>query len=43
LARRRSVEKGLPCGSDVFIEKLEKYSNKSLKYRPQGRSSVDKG
>jgi putative transposase len=40
---RRNVEKGLPCGSDVFIEKLEKYSNKSLKYRPQGRPFVDKG
>ena len=42
---RRNLEKGLSCGSDVFIEKLEKYkySNKSLKYRPQGRPFVDKG
>ncbi len=40
---RRNVEKGLPCGSDTFIEKLEKYSNKSLKYRPQGRPFADKG
>lgn len=40
---RRNVEKGLPCGSDNFIEKLEKYSNKSLKYRPQGRPFADKG
>ncbi len=27
---RRNVEKGLPCGNDVFIEQLEKYSNKSM-------------
>jgi len=34
---RRNIEKGLPCGSDKFIEKLEVISDKVLKFRPQGR------
>jgi len=33
----RHTEKGLPCGSDVFIEKLEKQVDRVLRYRPQGR------
>jgi len=34
---RRNVEKGLPCGSDAFLKKLEKIAKRTLKYRPQGR------
>lgn len=34
---RRNVEKGLPCGSEKFIWKLEKLANRLLQYRPQGR------
>jgi len=33
----RNVEKGLPCGKDSFIDKLEQLTNRSLRYRPQGR------
>jgi len=33
----RNVEKGLPCGSDGFIDKLEQKTNSVLRYRPQGR------
>ncbi|OUR71585.1 hypothetical protein A9Q78_09305 [Methylophaga sp. 41_12_T18] len=35
----RNIEKGLPCGSDNFIERLEKLADRSLQYRPQGRPS----
>lgn len=34
---RRNIEKGLPCGSENFIEHLEKQINRRLRYRPQGR------
>lgn len=34
---RRHVEKGLPCGSEAFIRKLEKVAKRVLRYRPQGR------
>lgn len=37
---RRNVEKGLPCGDDGFIGKLEKLSGRKLKYRPQGRPAI---
>ena len=40
---RRNIEKGLPCGADEFIEKLEKLANKPLKFRPQGRPTSQKG
>lgn len=33
----RNVEKGLPCGNDSFIDRLEQLANCSLRYRPQGR------
>ncbi len=33
----KHVEKGLPCGGESFIGKLEKKAGKSLRYRPQGR------
>ena len=31
------TEKGLPCGSDTFIAKLEKQADRILRFRPQGR------
>ena len=34
---RRNIEKGLACGSDKFIKKLEKQIGKALQYRPLGR------
>ena len=34
---RRSIEKGLPCGSDLFIKSREKMIDRSLKFRPPGR------
>ena len=34
---RRHVEKGLPCGSERFIKRLERISGSLLHYRPQGR------
>ena len=34
---RRNIQKNLPCGSDNFIEKLEKISGNLLKFRPVGR------
>lgn len=34
---RRNVEKGLPCGSERFITKLEKLADRILRYRPMGR------
>ena len=34
---RRNIEKGLPCGSDEFIKRLERIAGRILQYRPQGR------
>ncbi len=34
---RRNVEKGIPCGSDRFVKKLEKQIGRVLQYRPPGR------
>jgi len=34
---RRNVEKGLPCGTDRFLRKLEKLTGKILHYQPRGR------
>jgi len=34
---RRNIEKGLPCGTEQFIKKLEKLSGRSLRFQPQGR------
>lgn len=34
---RRNADKGLPCGSEKFIRKLEKQTGRTLKYRPPGR------
>ena len=38
---RRNAEKGLPCGSDKFIRKLEKLTGRALQYRPRGRPRKD--
>lgn len=37
---RRNIEKGLPCGSDKFIKRLEKIAGRSLQYQPQGRPKL---
>jgi putative transposase len=34
---RRNADKGLPCGSQKFIGKLERLSGRVLQYRPRGR------
>ena len=34
---RRNVEKGLPCGSEKFIHKLETLTGRALQNRPRGR------
>ena len=34
---RTYVEKGLPCGSPLFVNSLEKIAGRSLSFRPQGR------
>ena len=40
---RRNIDKGLPCGSERFIKKLEKLTGKVLQYRPQGRPKKSDG
>jgi len=39
---RRNAEKGLPCGADKFIQKLENMAGKPLHYRPLGHPKKDK-
>lgn len=34
---RRNIKKGLPFGTDDFIQKLEMIARRILRYRPQGR------
>lgn len=34
---RRHFDKGLPCGSETFIGKLEQMTGRALRYRPRGR------
>ena len=34
---QRNIEKGLPCGDDKFIDRLEVEAKRSLRYKPQGR------
>ena len=34
---RRNTRKGLPCGSDSFVAKLERILNRHLRFRPLGR------
>lgn len=37
---RRNIGKGLPCGSDRFIQQLEKIAGFELVYRPIGRPKL---
>lgn len=37
---RRNSEKGLPCGSAGFIQKLGILANRMLEYRPQERPRI---
>ena len=39
---RRNVDKGLPCGSEKFIQKLEKRTGRALQYRPPGRPKQER-
>ncbi|SEH04226.1 Uncharacterised protein [Candidatus Venteria ishoeyi] len=34
---RRNIQKNLPCGSNPFIEQLERISGRILSFRPIGR------
>ncbi len=34
---RRNVDKGLPCGSETFIDRLEAIADRPLRFRPIGR------
>ncbi len=34
---QRNIEKGLPCGDDGFLDRLEAIAKRSLRYKPQGR------
>lgn len=34
---RQYIERGLPCGTDAFVQKLERMTGKSLQCRPRGR------
>ncbi len=34
---QRNIEKGLHCGNDKFIDRLEVVAKRSLRYKPQGR------
>jgi len=38
---RRNVDKGLQCGSEKFIGKLERLTGRALQYRPRGRPRTD--
>jgi putative transposase len=38
---RRNADKGLPCGSERFIRKLEKSAGRALRYRPRGRPQTE--
>ena len=38
---RRNVDKGLPCGSAKFIQRLEKLAGRTLQFRPRGRPRLE--
>jgi putative transposase len=40
---RRNTQRGLPCGSDSFIVKIEKKLKRSLRFRPPGRPRKEVG
>jgi len=37
---RRNVDKGLPCGSERFIARLEALAGRALRFRPVGRPRI---
>lgn len=39
---RRYVERGLPCGKDSFISKLERKAGQLLRWRARGRPKLEK-
>ena len=39
---RRNTHKGLPCGKDSFVKRLETLLNRSLSFRPRGRPKKEK-
>jgi putative transposase len=39
---RRNIEKGLPCGSESFVQKLGRQVGRLLEHRPQGRPQKTK-
>lgn len=40
---RRNTHKGLPCGNESFISRLETVLKRSLRFRPPGRPMKEKG
>ena len=38
---RRHIERGLPCGSEEIVSRLERLSGRSLRFRPRGRPERD--
>ena len=34
---QRNIEKGLPCGSESFLKRLERKAGRVLQYKPRGR------
>jgi putative transposase len=40
---RRNINKGLPCGSDGFIERLSKKAGRNLNFLPRGRPRKKEG
>jgi putative transposase len=40
---RRHANKGLPCGADAFIRRLEQIAGRRLECRPQGRPGKNTG
>ena len=39
---RLHADKGLPCGSARFIQKLEKMTGRALQFRPRGRPRIER-
>ena len=40
---RRHVERGLPCGSEGFLRKLEQRAGQMLRWRARGRPKTARG
>ena len=39
---RRHVERGLPCGAEGFLRKLERRAGQTLRWRARGRPKIDR-